>query len=93
VEYASDIAEMIIKYRGSSPEVKVLSLRELYEVTKVQTFLDEANAYWSKMDMCPKCFKNLLISENKEYRGEYLGFPSYEYTKVRYCPNCGWREE
>lgn len=93
MEYASNIAEMIVKYRGSSPEVKISALRELHEVTKEQLFLDEANAYLDRMDMCPNCFRELLVRECKEPRGEYFGFPSYEYVKIRYCPNCGWEEE
>ena len=92
MEFTHEIITAIKECRSFSGYDKIDMLRELSTITKNEYFEIAANEIIERMDICPKCFADVLFKQKSEIIGEYHGSPAREYSYEKVCPKCGWKE-
>lgn len=93
MEFTSEIITAIKESREFTGYDKIDMLRELAITTKDKWFDIAADEIIERMDICPKCFADILFKPRSEIIGEYHGSPAREYSYEKICPKCGWKED
>lgn len=91
MDFATDFLEGAENYYKEDVDTLLELLLDAYKSTGNELFKDRIEEICNDNERCPHCFGSLKITEEKEYRGEYSGFYSYETMYKRICSNCGRR--
>ena len=86
---AGSIAECIELAFKDDPKYMLGHLKDLYESTGDELFNERIEKICRKNELCIDCFNDLIITEEHEVIGEYMGVPAMETIHKRTCSRCG----